>query len=237
MGLDIYVGTLSRYYSGDWETIVQQAARKQGVAVQVVRPARPADAVSDPEQIRSLVMQWQELLSEALAEHLEYPVEWDESTSAPYFTDKPSWDCWADLLLWAAYEEHPEMEPPGGPVEDWRQDPAYEASNEEDFESRYPHLLRRNVELWLPCDFPFVFSTMGLTGKEVTIGSSVQVLAELRELNERTWTASPQLVGQWSRSMTRPNAPVETGARFAFGILLGLTEKSVEFRLPMKLDY
>ena len=237
MGLDIYIGTLSRYYSGEWETAVQQFARRQGVDVQVIRPAHSADAVNDPEQIRMLVLQWQRMLTDAMAEHLEYPVEWDESLDAPYFTDKPSWDCWADLLLWAAYEEHPEFDQPSGPVEDWRDDPAYEASNDDDFESRYPHILRRNVELWLPCDFPFVFSTMGLTGKEITIGSSVQMLTELRELNERTWEASPQLVGQWSRAATLPNASIEVGARFTFGMLLGLTEKSVEFRLPMKLDY
>lgn len=237
MGLDIYVGTLTRYYSGQWETLVQQLAHKQGMEVQVIRPGRAEDAINDPDQIRPLVLQWQQLLSEALAEHMEYSVEWDEAVDAPYFTDKPSWDCWADLLLWAAYEEHPEFDLPDGPVEDWRQDVAYVASNDEDFESRYPQLLRRNIELWLPCDFPFVFSTMGLTGREITIGSSVQLMSQLRELNERTWEASPQLLGKWSRTATQANAPIEIGARFAYGILLGLAEKSVEFCLPMKLDY
>ncbi len=211
MGLDIYVGTLTRYYCGDWETIVQQIAHRQGVEVQVIRPGRPEDAVNDPDQVRPLVLQWQQLLSEALAEHLEYPVEWDETPEAPYFTDKPSWDCWADLLLWAAYEEHPEFERPEDSVEDWREDVAYEASNEEGFESHFPHLVRKNLELWLPCDFPFVFSTMGLTGKEITIGSSLQLLAELRELNERTWEASPQLVGRWCQTATGANAPLEEG--------------------------
>ncbi len=237
MGLDIYVGTLTRYYCGDWETVVQQVARKQGMQVQVIRPGHSEDAVTDPAKVRPLVLQWQQLLSEALAQHSEYPVEWDESLDAPYFTDKPSWDSWADLLLWAAYDEHPELECPEEPVEDWRDDMAYAASNEEDFESRYPQLVRRNLELWLPCDFPFVFSTMGLTGREITIGSSFQLLAQLRELNERTWEASPQLVGQWSRTATKSDAPLEVGARFAYGLLLGLAEKSVEFRLPMKLDY
>lgn len=237
MGLDIYVGTLTRYYCGDWETIVQQIAHRRGLEVQVIRPGRPNDAINDPAQVRPLVMQWQRLLGDALAEHLEYPVEWDESPDAPYFTDKPSWDCWADLLLWAAYEEHPEYERPLYSGEDWREDVAYQASNEEGYESRFPHLVRRNLELWLPCDFPFVFSTMGLTGSEVTIASSVQLLTELRELNERTWEAGPQVLGRWSQTATGANAPLEDGARYAFGLLLGLTEKSIEFRLPMKLDY
>jgi hypothetical protein len=29
-GLDIFAGTLSRYYSGDWETIIQQSGRLAG---------------------------------------------------------------------------------------------------------------------------------------------------------------------------------------------------------------
>lgn len=236
MGLDIYVGTLTRYYCGDWETVVQQLAHKEGVEVRVVRPGQ-SDAITEPDQVRPLVLQWQRMLADALAEHLENPVDWDESNEAPYFTDKPTWDCWSDLLLWAAYDEHPEYERPTEAISDWQADTAYEASNSEDFESRYPQLLRKDLELWLPCDFPFVFSTMGLTGKEITIGSSVRLLNELRALNERTWDATPQLVGKWSRSNTRPGAPLEVGARYAFGLILGLAEKSIEFRLPMKLDY
>lgn len=30
MGLDIYVGSLTRYYSGDRETVIQQDARETG---------------------------------------------------------------------------------------------------------------------------------------------------------------------------------------------------------------
>ena len=236
MGLDIYVGSLTRYYCGDWETMVQQLAHREGMEVRVVRPGRPG-AVTHPEQVRPLVLQWQRMLADALAEHVDNAVDWDEGSESAYFTDKPTWDCWADLLLWAAYDEHPEHDRPAELVSDWCQDPAYEASNTDDFESRYPQLLRRDLELWLPSDFPFVFSTMGLTGKEVTIGSSVRLLNELRSLNERTWEASPQVVGHWSRAGVPPGAPLEVGARYAFSMLLGLVEKSIEFRLPMKLDY
>jgi len=53
MGLDIYVGTLTRYYAGDWQTIVRQSAEGMGMEVQVVRPSVPADVVTDPAEIRS----------------------------------------------------------------------------------------------------------------------------------------------------------------------------------------
>ena len=38
MGLDVYVGPLTRYYSFEWETILQQAGREQGMDVHIVRP-------------------------------------------------------------------------------------------------------------------------------------------------------------------------------------------------------
>ncbi|HEY7064501.1 MAG TPA: hypothetical protein VII06_23700 [Chloroflexota bacterium] len=38
MGLDVYVGTLTRYYRRDWSTVVQQWGAAHGVPVQVVRP-------------------------------------------------------------------------------------------------------------------------------------------------------------------------------------------------------
>jgi hypothetical protein len=45
MGLDVYVGPLSRYYTGQWETIIQQYARQTGMEVRVVRPPNPRRSI------------------------------------------------------------------------------------------------------------------------------------------------------------------------------------------------
>jgi hypothetical protein len=37
MGLDVYVGPLSRYYGSQWETIIQQYGQERGMGVQVIR--------------------------------------------------------------------------------------------------------------------------------------------------------------------------------------------------------
>jgi hypothetical protein len=52
MGLDIYVGSLTRYYARDWETVVQKHARESGTKLTVERPNEPPDVVTDPETIR-----------------------------------------------------------------------------------------------------------------------------------------------------------------------------------------
>jgi hypothetical protein len=50
--------------------------------------------------------------TQGLRESLTKPLDWNESQEAPYFTDKPTWDCYADLMLWAAYNEQPQLSRP-----------------------------------------------------------------------------------------------------------------------------
>ena len=236
MGLDVYVGSLTRYYSRDWEIIAQQLGRQIGMKVVVERHNEAPDAVRDPIVIREAVLAWRRALSTGLEAELARPLEWDESPESPYFTDKPGWDCYSDLLLWAAYEEHPQFNRPDAKVEDFSTDPAYQASNEESFNSRYPSLLG-NLELWLPCEFSFTFRVEDAGGNKAWMGSSVQLLTELRTLNDRTWKADPATASQWRNTESMHGTPLESGGRFAFSILLSLAEKSVLHRLPMKLDY
>ena len=130
MGLDVYVGSLARYYTGNWET------KEAGIEVQVDRHGDSRDAIRNPLEVNRLVCEWRDHLSEELKSHLAAPVDWDERPDAPYFTDKPAWDCYSNLLLWAAYQEHPELPRPEKTVEDLRKDPAYQA--------RYTILLMRH---------------------------------------------------------------------------------------------
>jgi hypothetical protein len=86
VGLDIYLGSLTRYYAREWESIAQQAAREMGVEFQVIRQHDAPDAISDPEQIRPAVFAWREALSQGLAENLPTALDWDEGPASPYFT-------------------------------------------------------------------------------------------------------------------------------------------------------
>ena len=49
MGLDIYAGTLTRYYSHNWKTVVQQWAEENGYTFNRITPdGEPADNEEDP---------------------------------------------------------------------------------------------------------------------------------------------------------------------------------------------
>jgi hypothetical protein len=248
VGLDVYVGPLSRYYAGDWETIVQQAARQAGVPVRIIRPNQPAGepkkswlskltekfrprpAVT-PDDTRRIVIGWRD----RLRDEMEIPgLYWEEQPEAAYETDKPNWDGFGALLLWAAYEELPDS-PRRQTAEDWNEDSALLTSRA-NTASCYRHLLSE-TEIWLPADFAAPFRTAALSGDEVAIGSSVRLLQELRDLNERTWQAGDTQIKEWRTQGAEHGAPLETSARFGFSVFYALAQYSVAARLPMKLDY
>ena len=235
VGLDVYVGSLTRYHTGNWELVAQQAAKEIGLPIQVIHQNDPTDAVRDPEQIRPTVLAWRESLSVALADQLPTPLDWDEREETPYFTDKPTWDCYSDLVLWAAYDEQRQLHPPEEHIDDWSEDPAYRLSSQPDANPRYSHLY--DVGLWLPCDFGFVFKTEDISGAEILVGSSLILLKQLKELNARKWQAEPGTLHQWRRDGAEHGAPLQVGARFALALFSELADEAIKHQLPMRLDW
>ena len=176
MGLDIYVGTLSRYYSGNWETIIQQISREQGMEVQVVRSNESQSASTNQAEIHNLILSWRRKLSTNFQNKTFIQFDWDESAESPYFTDKPTWDSYWGLLLWAAYAEHPNLKPPAYLPNDLSEDPAYQAGSIDKFQHKYSQLLD-GAEFWLPCDFDSTFRAIELNGNNITIGSTKTLLS------------------------------------------------------------
>src|SRR5262245_36489769 len=221
MGLDVYVGSLTRYYARDWETVVQRHARETGMPLTVLRPNEAEDAVTDQDTIRTAVCTWRDNLSAGLGDNIAGPLDWDESAESPYFTDKPAWDSYASLLLWAAYLEHPDLVRPEACVEDWTTDEAFKRSSSRDFQTEYPALLC-NTEVWLPADFRFTFAATDVSGKVANFGSVAGLLEELQEINARTWGADEATLQSWRSQAANYLAPLEVGARFAFAIFYDL---------------
>jgi hypothetical protein len=243
MGLDVYVGSLTRYFARDWKTILEQAAEAHGPALQFIR-AGPAEEIARPEEIRSGVLGWRNALNRGLVSHLRGPLDWDESAASPYFTDKPGWDCYGALVLWAAYAEHPDLQRPSkNPLcrpdrttGDWRDDPAFRRSTAAGVATRYDQLLD-GAEVWLPGEHEFVFQADWPGGSEIRVGATGSLLRQLDALNSSTWKATaPELEG-WRSDAADFDAPLETGARFGFSVLRFLAGKAAQHRLPMLLDY
>lgn len=257
MALDVYVGTLTRFYTGNWRPIVAQLSdgpdhycgticrvvervvdgqtrtsdgKVQNIEVKVNRDQlRPASVAQ--ERIES----WRREVNEALEARLTHPIEWIEANDGEYFTDKPGWHPYGALLLWAAHEEHPEFGWPTEVPEDLGADPAFEASSEDSMPSRYQTLLRGDY--WLPGAYSFVVKCQSPAGAEITLGFTEALFNDLRRLNSRTWRASEWKLARWCRKAARKGDPLEPSAKFAFSILYFLAKEAVDQGLPMVLDW
>jgi hypothetical protein len=263
VGLDVYVGTLSRYYRRDWELVAQRVARESGLSVKVAYQFDLPFEGRSPVEVQQITEAWREAIAAQLRERLGVSVSWDESDPNPYFTDKPDWDGWAAVCLWAAYEEQPGSSRPQGPVTPgWHEDPALQASLVPDFPSRYGALLY-GAGMWLPGDFDGVFAVTDPAGARRGVASNVRLLRELIDLGERTWRPDASTLEAWRRgegagdeSLDLPAGDdpasverflrgaerqqaarsLEMQARFGYALLRALAERSVEHRLPMLLD-
>lgn len=236
MGLDVYVGALSRYYSGNWEAIIQQSSHELGMEVQIFRANEPQYTLSNQDKIRNVIVNWRQKLSNDLCGKISIQLDWDESTEAPYFTDKPTWHSYWGLLLWAAYAEHPDLKMPSYLRDNLSTDPAYQASLNDKFQCKYDQLLY-GPELWLPCDFDFTFSARDVSRNNITIGSTKTLLSQLDNLNASTWNADEKTLQEWLQVGAERGALLETHARFAFSVFNELAKFSIDNNLPMKLDY
>jgi hypothetical protein len=122
MGLDIYVGSLTRYYRRDWETVVQQAGRESGMEVQIIFSG---ETVPDPDlsedETRAAILDWRANLDKELTQYLSEGLNWSEESSTLYFTDKPDWNGYGALMLWCAYAEHPEISRPAAIIKEWEE--------------------------------------------------------------------------------------------------------------------
>ena len=279
MALDIYVGPLTRYYAGDWRTILLQWAvanqqspdprllvgfssaekparvltsenlesRDPGIAAQTTFLSNDGEVLEAAEiktnrkliQPASVVPErvaaWITELNEALEPNLTGRIDWKDEAEGAYYTDKPGWEPYYALQLWAAYDEHPELRLPKKVPDTLARDPAYKRSTAPSFESLYTSLL--GIQMWLPCTENFVFTANDATGARCRFGFTPCLVGELEHLNSRTWNADIETVKSWDMEAPAEGAALEDSAKFAFSVFLHLAHTAAEDRLPMLLDF
>jgi hypothetical protein len=235
MGLDLYVGPLTRYHLGDWLTITQQIGAQEGYDVRIVRAHEEDDGETDPEMVQNAVREWQQWLGDALGGQ----VAWPEGPSQPYWTDKPDWDGFGAVLLLAAYDERPDLCP--GPWDkkdnprEFADAPAYQAASAQP--ERYLTLLS-GVEWWLPlAEDPLVIEASRPTGQPTRMGSIDRLVAELRLLDERAGVLAGHDPAELRRGLFTDDPTLTEVARFGLAVMLHLAETAIEHRQPLLLDY
>lgn len=254
MGLDIYSGTLTTYYSGNWETQVQKYARENNLGF-IKTDENGNELLSsevDYAELTEAIVQWQNTITETLASNQIRVTNWLEKECSEYFTDKPDWDAFGALLLYTASmiskTAYPAQVEKGFSFMDH---PAVKQM----IESQLPgwSFFARS-ELWLPYDNSFSFYYQNPFEKPMMISTLACLKQELERINAFEWKADEKEILNWSASEGYPTeAKIENGklimmehpqdysteslAKFAFSIFYRAALFAAEHQVPIILDY
>jgi hypothetical protein len=255
MGLDIYAGTLTRYYAQNWKTVTQQWAEKNGIRFNSIRPNEDLAQDEDipVEVIQKNMQHWSHMISNGLSSSSGKSYEaWDEKNEKDYFTDKPDWCAFGALLLYGACLKY-NLPLPQQVKKDWDylKEPIITRALE-DKELNWS--LFSLVEWWLPFDDCFSTRCPTPTGDEIAMGTTGTLLAELRRINELGWNVDDMTILSWSENEGYPTDAkmvdgayrkttsnneydVQSLAKFTFSIFYQAALFSEKNRVPILMDY
>ena len=197
MGLDIYSGTLTRYYSRNWKTIVQQLSEENGQKCVMTdgcgNEMKPIEDKAEIAEIREIVIRW----ADNIAANIDLPIPaplWDETADCYYYTDKPDWEAFGALVMLQAC------------ISLNRQLPEYVESRwnafddpvvQEAVSKKIVNSLLSDVALWLPIPDKAIFITAYPTGNEGAISTVSLLKQELENLNQQLWNADEATILSW----------------------------------------
>jgi len=260
MGLDIYSGKLTRYYSRNWKNIVQQMSEENGHKCVMTdgcgNEITPVEDKTEIERIRECVAGWIDNLAANLDLPLAAPL-WDESTECGYYTDKPDWEAFGALVMLQACISLDRPLPKY--IENrWN---AFEAPEvKEAVSKKIVNSLLSDVSLWLPIPDNAIFITSYPTGNEGSISTVSLLKKELEELNQRLWKADEGTILSWRNDKyyvpVKENKPnrllgfirktqktpkerylTEDLAQCAYSMLYQAVRFAEEHQVPILLDY
>lgn len=197
MGLDLYVGTLTRYYSRDWKNITQQLAEAKGLKCEMLdgcgNEIKPEQDKKVIEQIRDAVCQWADNLAANIEPPLQSPM-WDEKGEHDYFTDKPDWMAYGALVMLQACRF---LDSPLPEYVDTGWNAFDEPVVKKAMSQELPSSLLSDVSVWLPVPGKIYFAASLPNGNEVTFSTVEMLRQELDDLNQKMWEADEATILSW----------------------------------------
>ena len=217
MGLDIYTGTLTRYYCRDWKNITQQLSdeceQKCVMMDGYGNEIKPVDNKDEIAQIRDVICQWVDSVAVCMDWCQDLPL-WDEKRELDYYTDKPDWEAYGALIMLCACNfldcPLPEYIEIG-----WNafEEPVVEKAMSQEV----PCSLLSNVTMWLPIPKRVSFIATLPDGEEATFSTVETLKHELEELNQKLWKADEATILSWRNAKYyNPVKQKDPGLLFGF---------------------
>ena len=255
MGLDIYAGTLTRYYTRSWKTVTQQQAELQGWGYEVIRKSDAPGADYPISAIQADLQQWSNTVADLLSSSIGASLAaWEEDNEKDYYTNKPDWSGWGAFLLYGACLLYDRPLPPTIQKDwQWQSDPIVALALADG--SRNWSLFSQGAEWWLPFDDAFTFRYPAPNGHEITMGTTAALLYELRSINALGWQADDATILGWVQTEGFPvdaesaadgsirmldvhtEYDTQSLAKFACSILYHAVLFSNRHRVPVIMDY
>lgn len=250
MGLDIYAGTLTRYYTHNWKTVTQVFAEANGMVFQTIRQQQEENI--SVEELKGIVTQWKDAIIKGLG--LSPEPLWNEDYDiTPYYTDKPDWDALNALLLYIAAKYMGKEVP---------------KTVEKNFDVYNHPIVKEFIESknfmaslfdgngwWLPIDQNIIFNYVLPNNQKSPLSTSSLLLEELKYYNSFGWNADRETILLWNSTEGYPTDATyskETGlseistneiyeteslAKFAFSILWQAAEFSIKHGVVIVFDF
>ncbi len=247
MGIDLFVGSLSRYFCHDWETTQQRAWRAMGMAekMSVVTPqgVRKALQGREAQRVREVVVRYRNVMVQQFQRSgsLDGPpgvgvqgIAWNESHEAPHFVEGPNRYEYAAFLLYCAYDHHPELMPTSIDYERYPEDSALRACAD-DLAGPYSHLVT-GVTLWTPLPVKQPVLAPHPNGTKWRVASLKHALAQLERLNKRGWGAAPSDVERWLGGKVDASTEFEQLAQRGFAVFQVQIRRALDNNVCAVLD-
>lgn len=215
MGLDIYAGTLTRYYTRNWKTSVQKWGEEHGMQVNIVRPEEQNVELAPAEEILEGVTGWRDQIIAALADALTEKPFWNEDNDiTPYYTDKPDWDAVEALMLYVCCRAVGEAVPQTVSKNfDVYKQPVYKRF----MEKKQNVISLFDSDGWyLPIRDSFMFKALLPTGDERVISTVGMLKNELEEINSLEWKADEETILSWNTEEGYPTDALYGSGRVEF---------------------
>tara|TARA_R110000744_G_scaffold351533_1_gene457370 strand:- start:1169 stop:1945 length:777 start_codon:yes stop_codon:yes gene_type:complete len=200
VSLDLYCGSLSKFYSRDFETPQAKFARENGFEYQLVYEGEPIDWFN-PVEARDKADAFIEKLTSRLGEK-ENTCRWDDKRTE-YAVEQLHVRSLSALLLTAAYLYRSDLQRPEHVPEGFESDPAYEESSDREYYIGPLAILESHI--FLPCDADSLFWDENPLGFDKFVTTTGNLRYALNWLADKRWNGNVE-ADKWFNRGPAPSA-------------------------------
>jgi hypothetical protein len=233
--INIFVGSLTRYYSAAWDTELTRLAKSRGEPYQLFAVQTGVSELN-PNVIEPAVLRWRKEFCAAVANHAPSPLTWQEGMDAPWAAIGLGRRGYNGIVLAAAYAQQPTMMHPVAYVDDCREDPAVIACQGRRTEAPIFNIVCSS--LWLPGNFSYGTQYVDPPGRAtLQIGSLGLLKKALDAINDVKLQAGDSDIAQWASGDRLADQTFEAQMRFGFAAFYLGCQLAIDRKLPLKLHF